>query len=196
MQIELQNAGKKYHKNWIFRNLNVQIDDGQIVALTGHNGSGKSTLLNTIGGFVTPTEGQILRDNSKEYDQTRFNIATPYLNIPEEFTLLEQLTFHAKFKKPLMSIEDMPSLCDLDKSKNKLIQEYSSGMKQRVKLILAFCFDGDLLLLDEPTVNLDETGSQWYLELLRTMRNERTTIIASNQPLEYPNASKIIQLND
>ncbi len=194
MTIELKDLGKKYHRNWIFRNLNESISDGQIVALTGHNGSGKSTLLNTIGGFITPSEGRVLIDNNDDHDQTKINIATPYLNLLDEFTLLEHLEFHAKFKYPIISIEEMPKLCGLNHSENKLIQEFSSGMKQRVRLILAFCYKSDLILLDEPTVNLDESGTDWYLDLLRSLRNNRTTIIASNQPREYQGANQVICL--
>jgi ABC-type multidrug transport system ATPase subunit len=195
MKIELQNLGKKYGRHWVFRNLNYTIEHGGIVAITGKNGSGKSTLLKAIAGYTTPTEGAVSYNSKGQIDQTDFNIAAPYLNLIDEFTLIEQLAFNAKFKRPLTPIEKMITEGNLEDAKDKYLSEFSSGMKQRVRLILAFFFQSQAILLDEPTSNLDEAGLNWYLDLLSKHRNSRTTIIASNQPNEYPGVRNILSID-
>ena len=84
----------------------------------------------------------------------------------------------------------------MEKSKNKLIRYFSSGMKQRVKLALAFCADTPLLMLDEPTANLDAQGSNWYLQLIEQFAAGRLTIICSNQPNEYAFCKNRLNLLD
>ncbi len=195
MKINLQNLGKKYGRHWVFRNLNYTIEQSEIVAITGKNGSGKSTLLKTIVGYTAPTEGLVAYDVGIPIDQTDFNIAAPYLNLIDEFTLTEQLAFNAKFKVPAMSIGQMINASNLNEAKDKYLSEFSSGMKQRVRLMLAFYFESKVIILDEPTSNLDESGLKWYLDLLSKHRNSRTTIIASNQPNEYPGVKNILSID-
>lgn len=198
MQITLVDIGKKYNRNWIFRNINCAIEPGDKVAITGHNGSGKSTLLKIIGGYLAPTQGHILRSGKidKGDFQINYSFAAPYLNLIEEFTLIELLSFHARFKHPLLSIPDMIEKSGLQHAENKHISEFSSGMKQRLRLVMAFFFSSNLILLDEPTSNLDTQGSTWYTELVENHTNGRILIIASNQPEEYTGSNKNIHIEN
>jgi ABC-type multidrug transport system ATPase subunit len=84
----------------------------------------------------------------------------------------------------------------LEKSANKPIKFFSSGMKQRLKLALALFTDKPILIFDEPTVNLDEEACQWYRRAIAEMRKDRMLLISSNVPQEYTFANNIIKITD
>lgn len=188
MTIELQNIGKKFNKDWIFRNLNYEFKSANSYAVTGHNGSGKSTLLQIISGFVLPTEGLVV---SSEYEHNslyqQIAIAAPYLELVEEMTAMEFLQFHQQFKSFIGNIS-LPQILEevqLSNAADKQIRYFSSGMKQRLKLAQAFFSDSQILLLDEPTSNLDKQGINLYLQLIKQYTNDRLVIICSNDEAEY-----------
>ncbi len=188
MIIKLQNIGKKFNKDWIFRNLNYEFKSGNSYAITGINGSGKSTLLQIISGFVLPTEGQVV---SSEYDTNtlyqQIAIAAPYLELIEEMTAMEFLQFHQQFKSFIgnISLSQILEQVQLSTAADKQIRYFSSGMKQRLKLAQAFFSDTKILLLDEPTSNLDKQGISLYLQLIKQYSNDRLVIICSNDETEY-----------
>lgn len=182
MIIKGENIGKKYGRNWIFRDQNFEITAGQSTAIAGKNGAGKSTLLQVIAGYLTPSKGEILIDNIKVDDSIHSSVFIgPYTEIIEEFTLAEFLEFHGNFKKARCSIEEMADSASLPL--NKSIGEFSTGMKQRTKLITAFFFENDVIYMDEPTSNLDEEGFNWWENSLNQLKN-RVLIIASNDKRE------------
>jgi ABC-type multidrug transport system ATPase subunit len=187
VKIELQNTGKKFNTDWIFRNLSYTFDQDQSYAILGRNGSGKSTLLQVISGSIHQTEGIIrytVNGNPvSEQDAFRYvSCSAPYLELIEEFKLMEMIRFHFRFKKilPGYSIDKITGMLGFKNEEHKPIRLFSSGMKQRVKLIMAFLSDTPLLLLDEPTTNLDQAGTEWYLNLIHEFSKNRTVIICSN----------------
>ena len=192
MQIILEQIGRRFNREWIFKNINYLFNSGESYAILGINGSGKSTLLQVISSSLTPSTGTLKYIvEEKEIDvenvYEHLSIAAPYLELIEEFTLLEVLDFHFSFKKRLNNLNNQAliDLLNMDSSKNKQLKYFSSGMKQRVKLILAFCSDTLILLLDEPTSNLDEQGIAWYLDLVNQFSKDRLIIVCSNQAHEY-----------
>ncbi len=202
MKIILSDAGKRFNREWIFRHLNYQFLSPQAYAITGANGSGKSTLLQFIAGALMPSEGKL--EYFLENDQPAsaqfplFSIAAPYLETIEEMTALEFLRFHHQFKpligglSPLQILEKL----GLKEAADKQIRYYSSGMKQRVKLAQAFFSDTPVLLLDEPTTNLDAPGINLYQELIREYCGERLVIVSSNDPQEYSFCQTVIDMKD
>ena len=192
MKIELVNIGKKYNRNWIFKGLNFIVESGDLVSITGHNGSGKSTLLQIISGFNTPSKGSVTYTPVSPDIQTSFAFVAPYQHVIEEFTLVEHLEFHSQFKQPLRSFPEIIEQSGLIGSEQKIIKEFSSGMKQRLRLALAFFFNSKLILLDEPTSNLDKSGEEWYQNLILQFKGSKTIIIASNQDFEIKEATKNI----
>src|SRR5690606_26147651 len=108
------------------------------------------------------------------------SIATPYLDLIEEFTLTEHLRFHFRLKRSRNGIrlEEMLDRLMLSGAKDKHIANFSSGMKQRVKLALAFFSEADLIFLDEPTTNLDRETKDWYHEQLNMLPPHCTIFIA------------------
>ncbi|MGB1247777.1 MAG: ABC transporter ATP-binding protein [Chitinophagales bacterium] len=186
MNIQLKNIGKKYAKTWIFRHIDFNFEKGKSYALVGNNGSGKSTLLKIIASAITPNEGEIhLNGYTEENVYEKLAYCAPYLELVEEMNIIEAIDFHQKFKPLLPSFSTEKIVQLLGFQKDKLMKDYSSGMKQRVKLALAFFSDVDLILLDEPTSNLDRQGIEWYLSLVKEYQQSRTLIIASNVKEEY-----------
>ncbi|MDP9047352.1 MAG: ATP-binding cassette domain-containing protein, partial [Bacteroidota bacterium] len=162
MHITLENIGRRFNRDWIFRGIDYTFTSGKIYAILGPNGSGKSTLLQVLNGSLSPSAGTIsyLYDDKKiviEEVYQYLSLAAPYLELIEEFTLTEMIDFHFKFKNYKAGIDKdkLVALLAMPESRNKMIKYFSSGMKQRLKLGLAFCSDTPMLMLDEPTSNLD-----------------------------------------
>ncbi|AMQ56376.1 ABC transporter ATP-binding protein [Algoriphagus sanaruensis] len=203
MKIQLTEASKRFQYEWIFKNLNLHLQSGDSLAVTGSNGSGKSTLLKCIAGSIPLSSGKITWANeqneipSSDWYQ-KLSISAPYLELPEEFTLSELLDFHFQFKTPIpeISISEMVKTMYLDQHANKPVSQFSSGMKQRVKLSLALFSDCPVVFLDEPTSNLDARGIAWYLELIKNFGLNRILIICSNEPREFEFCTKKIKLEE
>lgn len=201
MQIHTDNLGKRYSTNWIFRHLNLRLESGGKYSVTGPNGSGKSTLLQILAGINPPSQGKIsFAYNKKTLDPAEvyqyLSITAPYLELPEELTLSELLSFHFKLK-PLQKTASLPVIIQkagLEKAMDKQIRYFSSGMKQRVKLLLVFYTDVPLLFLDEPTSNLDAEGIDWYKSELNSLSEEKVVLIFSNQPYEYEGTEHLLHL--
>ena len=187
MKILLENTGKKFNTEWIFRDLSFTFEENEACAILGRNGSGKSTLLQVIAGNLQPTSGTVkyIEGNKEISNQRVFRYLTlvaPYQELVEEFTLAEMLKFHFSFKPlmPGLSFSDIDKLLGFRNAGDKPIRLFSSGMRQRVKLILAILSNTPVLLLDEPTINLDKAGIEWYLELMAKFSNDRIVIVCSN----------------
>ncbi|WP_423146571.1 ABC transporter ATP-binding protein [Rubrolithibacter danxiaensis] len=203
MRIDLENIGRRFNREWIFRGVTYGFEQGSSYAILGPNGSGKSTLLQVIAANLTPSEGKIdyLSANKKVDIESAYKYlswSAPYIELIEEFTLQEQLDFHFKFKPYAnqLNSKEVIELLGLEKSKNKTIRFFSSGMKQRTKLALSFCSDTPVLLLDEPTSNLDLKGIDWYYELVNLFSKDRLLIICSNQEHEYSFCQHKLHLAD
>lgn len=197
MRLILEGLTKKYPKNKLFENLNLTFESNNTYAITGENGSGKSTLIKIIAGVIAPSKGKVVfSENDKILEKENIHqllgITAPYLSLIEEFTLKEHLNFHSQFKKTRSGNKIMDEIenANLHHSLNKPIAEFSSGMQQRLKLILCCSFEAKILLLDEPTSHLDSKGIEWYKDLLKRSRDERITLIASNDPKEYNDFAK------
>ena len=201
--IYLQNIGRRFNRDWIFRSVDFTFSSGNSYAILGPNGSGKSTFLQVINGSLTPSEGELIyKFDSNALDAAQvfkhMSMAAPYMELIEEFSLAEVIDFHFKFKPYLPGINKaiVIDLLGMTTSKNKLIKYFSSGMKQRLKLALAFCSNTTALMLDEPTANLDTQGIDWYLNLTQQYLNNRLVIICSNQEHEYNFCRHLLRITD
>ncbi len=202
MTVSLENIGKKYQYHWVFRNLTHILNAPLHYGITGGNGSGKSTLLKMISGYITPSEGKISwsigdADISSQVFK-HVGIASPHLEIYDEFTLEEIIRFHHKFKPFIHgeSSRSLVSLSGLTKSADKPLKYFSSGMKQRVKILLALLFENPLVILDEPCSNLDEQAIAWYQKIVEDYATNRLLFIGSNSPdTECRSCSEFIHLS-
>ena len=204
MNISLQNTGKRFNREWIFRNFNYEFLQGKSYAITGSNGSGKSTLLQIIAGAALHSEGEIKYEQqasnkiqlATENSYKQISIAAPYLDLIEEMTGNEFLDFHTSFKMLTKPFSEILMEVGLQKAGDKQIRYYSSGMKQRLKLAQAFFSNTSALLLDEPTTNLDEDGIAIYKKLWQENTLNRLVIVSSNDKTEYEQCSNVIKIGD
>ena len=201
MKIKLSNAGKRFNREWVFRNLDLQINSNNSLAIIGPNGSGKSTLLQTIAGIIQLSEGSIFYEHSDseikiEEAYKTVSFCAPYLDLIEEMTLNEFFHFHHQFKPFQIAKEEIIAIIGLEKAADKQISNYSSGMKQRVKLAQAIFSQTNAVLLDEPCTNLDASGIDLYYSLVENYCKNRTLIISSNDELEYRFCQQRILISD
>ena len=199
MQIKLTNTGKRYNREWIFRHFEYEFLADKKYAITGSNGSGKSTLLQVIAGSLTHNEGTVEmtfhgKTIAEENCFKQIAMAAPYLELIEEMTANEFLTFHHQFKSLICTKEEILAAINLEKAANKQIRYYSSGMKQRLKLAQAFFCDTPVLLLDEPTTNLDAEGIALYQKLIANYTNDKMVIISSNDVQEYNFCDEVVAI--
>jgi len=187
ISIRLQSVSKKYYREWVFKDLDLEIKPGARLALLGANGSGKSTLLQVMCGYLIPDAGTVKFTSSngeikQEEAHEHVSFASPFLQLSEEFTLKEIIE-HSAIYKPFQS--DMNSIqiievIELKAAANKQLKYFSSGMKQRVKLGLAILADSELLFLDEPLSNLDANGVKWYQHMIAQYAANKTIVVCSN----------------
>ena len=201
MRIKLIKVGKRFNKEWIVKNLSLDIPSQSSLSITGANGSGKSTLIKLISAYIEPTSGNLQYFKNKrkwpiESIPYTIGLAAPYLNLIEEFSLKEHLEFHFKFRTTAFKLDEIIKKSNFQFSINKRIKDFSSGMKQRLKLALAFYGENQLIILDEPTSNLDREGIEWYRSQIQQKMGTCTIIVASNQPHEYDFIPYTINLND
>lgn len=201
MKIVAENLGKRFNREWIFRKLDFTFEHGNCYAIVGPNGSGKSTLLQVLWGQTPPSAGTVKYFNQQasipiEEVYKSVVLATPYMELIEEFTLQEMVRFHFKFKKVLngYSYNELLDIFELSHARQKQIVNFSSGMKQRLKLGLAFYSDTSSIFLDEPTTNLDKQATEWYRVNLNKTSTSRLVFIASNVEYEYPDHAQKIDL--
>ena len=203
MYIQLEQIGKKYNREWIFRGLSYTFQAGKKYAITGPNGAGKSTLLQTIAGSTVLSEGSIKysiagQEILPENAFTSLSICAPYLTLIEEMTALEFLVFHQSFKclMPGITPDTALEIIGLTTAANKQIRYFSSGMKQRIKLAQAIFSDVPVLFLDEPCTNLDETGYALYQSLIQNYASHKLIIVSSNDKAEYHFCEEVIDIKN
>lgn len=203
MEIVLHNIAKRFRYDWIFRNLNHTFKIGQPCAILGPNGTGKSTLLKILSGHLTPSKGNIefkFQNKVLEIDQVykKVSFAAPYIDLIEELTLKEAIDFHQQFKSLFEGLDTarLIEILRFEASTDKEIKYFSSGMKQRLKLVLAICSASPILLLDEPTTNLDREGMNWYLELMKRFGKDRLVVVASNVETDFSFCKESLNILD
>ena len=197
--VRLDNLGKRYNREWIFRHINYEFVQGKSYAITGPNGSGKSTLLQVIAGAVLHSQGSMHITNGKKETSVenifqQLSFAAPYLELVEEMTATELLNFHSTFKPLTKPVEFILAETALQAAANKQIRYFSSGMKQRLKLAQAFFSNTNILLLDEPTTNLDADGISLYHQLIKNYAQDKLIIVSSNDKQEYSFCEEVIEI--
>lgn len=203
MNLQLNNIGKRYNYQWIFRGLNLDIKSPSIIAIKGSNGSGKTTLMSILSGYQAPSEGTIKwideQNNLISSDKIFQHLTwcSPATELPEEFTLTEMIEFQGKFKPWLMGINTSKiiEITHLQQQAHQPISSFSTGMKQRLKVALSILADVKFVLLDEPTSNLDEWGIGWYKNLVQQYALKRIIIIASNMQHDFINVNAELDLS-
>ncbi len=187
----------------VCKRLSFNVNDAEIAALSGRNGAGKSTVMKMIAGVLQSTGGsiQLLRNGkivSAEERQSSVGFVSPYLQLYEEFSLWEHCCLDAELRGRHFESEDVEHLIRLFglwERKDNLLRTYSSGMKQRAKMIVALWHRPQLLLVDEPTTNVDEAGVETIYRCLHD-RNlcPGIRIVATNELRDLQQCSMTIPI--
>lgn len=185
LQLHAQGLAKHFGGPLLFQDVDLELQQGQSLALTGPNGSGKSTLLQILWGFQRPTAGKVellLDGKVVEREERPFVAAfsAPYLGLPEYLTGRAILDFHFEKRAGRVSVEAMLTETGLARVADKAVRHYSSGQRQRVRLALALYAEAKALFLDEPCTNLDTAGIELYQHLVGARLGESLVVVASN----------------
>ena len=202
--VKLNNLTKTFGRRLVFRNVNHEFVSCNIYGLAGSNGSGKSTLSRIIAGVVSSTKGKVVHSfkgieipPEKLHEQIGF--VSPYLVLYDEFSAEENLIHFARIRGIPFDKDYNYSLLQtfgLYERKRDLLKGYSSGMLQRMKFVFALQHRPKLLLLDEPTSNLDNQGKETVYKVIRDYGKENLVIIASNEDNDLALCNEILNIED
>jgi ABC-type multidrug transport system ATPase subunit len=200
--VEAVELNKSFGRRLIFNDLHFKFEKEGVYGISGPNGSGKSTLVKIIAGIIGSSKGKIIHklDNKEiveEHLHNHFGFVSPYLVLYEEFSTYENLKLFAEIRGVNFNQERIDYLLNkflLFKRKDDLLKTYSSGMKQRVKFIFALMHSPQLLILDEPTSNLDDEGKNSVYELVKEEGRNNIVLIASNENHDLELCSDIVYL--
>ena len=200
--VELRDVGKRFVRQWVLEGLSATFRPGTTTGVRGSNGSGKSTLLRILAGQLRPSRGtaRFLSPTARLLPPgqvyRRVGWTAPYLELPEELTIREYLEFHYGFKG-LLAGYDTPGVLErigLAGVRNRKLVDCSSGMRQRVLLAGALYSRSALLLLDEPSLTLDEASAAWFTDELRAVAPGRTVVVASNDARDLVTCGHTLEL--
>lgn len=206
IEIKCESLYKKYSGRTIFKNLSFNISTSQSLTITGSNGSGKSTLIKVIANLINTSGGKITvsSDNTeipKDKWFQKTGLLSPYLNLYDELTGFENLDFFYRLKSSGRDyLKDRIELSlrkvNLYEKRNELLKNYSSGMKQKLKLAFAVLNEPEILLLDEPRSNLDKAGIDMIYEISDEQKKKGILIIATNDEDDKELCDSILSIED
>ena len=196
--LRLRELTKKYHFKPVFQGVNVDINAGEKWAIIGQNGSGKSTILKVIAGLESYDDGDLeWSDHFPDELSQRVKICAPYTSPIMNLSTVENLQFLQNFHafRNKLNVNEVFELLPEDKrSANKPLTSLSSGMLQRVKLLLSMLPEVPMVILDEPLSNLDFQGVEWYENLVDMFLDKTTVLVGSNDEKEYSFCTKFIKM--
>jgi len=205
----IRNLSHSYGIQRLFSGLNADAENNAVHLVTGSNGSGKSTLLRLLSSAIEPEPGSVdyfIDGVVIPAEKLRYLMAfvAPYQEIPEEFSLMELIEFQKLMEEnpgltKVQSTEaysSVAALFGLDVHSPKLIRDYSTGMRQKAKFVLAFGSGRPIWLLDEPGANLDAASNRILQQFLLDYSKEKLIIMASNEPSEISIGRSLIHLGE
>ncbi len=187
LYFEASGIKKVFNRRTVFANVGFSLSSKQTLLITGRNGSGKSTLVKILSDVLSPTDGRIVvREGKTDVTESRsaiLGLVSPYLQLYEEFSAEENLWYTLALRGKIPDIIHIRSLLEkvfLLNRKDDAVRTYSSGMKQRLKYAFALAHSPHILVLDEPTSNLDTEGTAMVKQIMSEHRKAGILIIATN----------------
>lgn len=187
MKLIVENLNKSYKDHEVFKDANFTFESGKIYGLIGRNGAGKTTFFNSINKDININSGKFLLDDEFIRDininDIGYVISTP--NVPEFLTAREFLNFFLEINKEkikdLKTVDEYFSLVDIkEDDKDKLLKEYSHGMKNKIQMLVSIILMPKVLLLDEPLTSLDVVVQDEIKKLLKSIKKERIIIFSTH----------------
>ena len=210
--IELKHIWKKFGHNAIFKDLNLSINQGEMIAIMGNSGSGKSTLLNIIGLIEKPDEGEVIINNQKIEKLESKQVILAHRNligyIFQNFALVDNETVSKNLDIALMYVDGTKiqkeekkkqalEYVGIPEKMNSKIFELSGGEQQRVALARVILKPCEIILADEPTGSLDEKTAADIISILKKLNSEgKTIIIVTHDPSIANNCNKIYHIEN
>jgi heme exporter protein A len=199
-----ESVTKTFSRRLIFKDISFKLNSSSIFGIAGPNGSGKSTLVKIIAGIISPSGGKLIHQlNGDEIKPEKLHnhigLVSPYLVLYDEFSAYENLNYFSEIRGVTFNKEKVDGLLNkfrLFHRKDDLVKAYSSGMKQRLKFIFALMHSPQLIILDEPTSNLDDEGKEVVYELIREEGKKNIVLIASNEKIDLNLCSERINLDE
>ncbi len=193
MRIEAIGLHKRFTRRWIVEDFSYVFEDCSRTAILGPNGSGKSTLIKLLCGQLLPSEGTVnfYKSGTPVASEDLFrqvSLTGPYVELIEELTGEEVVALHERmrgFRQNLTAADLWTRVAWTKGIRRQAVASYSSGMKQRLRLLLALATEASVVFLDEPTSNLDLEGVEWYKRLVMEWTDQRTLIVASNEERDF-----------
>lgn len=186
--IEIKNVSKKFADQFVLKDIDLNIDDGEQVLFVGQNGAGKSSLMRTILGEYIPTSGSVTIDGFDSFKQRSRALRgisfVPQTPPPLKLSLNELIYFAERTADA--SRGDIVKFCDemeldLSSNLNKPFHKLSGGMKQKFLIALAFGRASKAMIFDEPTANLDPSAREHFKTLLRKYAKDKSLIFISHR---------------
>jgi ABC-2 type transport system ATP-binding protein len=188
MKLEIENLSKNYDDKEILKNINFTFEQGKIYGLIGRNGAGKTTLFNCINEDIDYDTGTFYLEN--EYgknilstDDIGYVISTP--TVPEFLTAKEFLTFFIEINKDkiknIKTIDEYFDMVKINKTdQDKLLKEYSHGMKNKMQMLINIISSPKVILLDEPLTSLDVVVQEDMKQLLKSIKKDHILIFSTH----------------
>jgi heme exporter protein A len=202
LSLKINNLTRRFGHRSVLRDIDFKCGSGTSLCITGPNGSGKSTLLKIIAGLLAPSSGSITlsidgKETTAEAKRRSIRLVSPEMNLYDELTGSENLLFLTSVSGVPASrakIDGMLDSVGLSDRGGDFFGEYSSGMKQRLKLASALMSDPLLLLLDEPSSNLDDDGKELVYHVMEEQKSRGILVYATNERDEQRFGDKIVRL--
>ncbi len=206
VEITCDSLSRTFSGRTVFKNLSFKLSSSQSLSVTGKNGSGKSTLVKIIANLIHASSGKIsISENGIKIPQAerfeKIGFVSPYMNLYDELTGFENLDFFYKLKldREEYSEEEVRSVLqkvNLYEKRNELLKNYSSGMRQRLKLAFAVLNKPEVLIMDEPRTNLDKSGIELVYQISKEQIETGILIIATNDEEDKTLCSETLNIED
>ena len=194
MTIRFDAVNLTFGSHKIFDDLTLEFVDGKIFGVTGKNGSGKSTLLKLAGKILQPDSGSVTFP-----DEKKIAAVSPEMKLYDGLTAAENLKFFARLHGKILSDEEISALgrrvgLDMKIFGDERTENFSTGMRQRLKFAILLAVDADIWLLDEPTANLDDAGRENFFAEIQAAKSDKIILLATNDATEAQVCDEIIEL--
>lgn len=202
ISLEVKNLGKWFGRRKVFDAINFSLKEKNSLVVTGKNGSGKTTLLKILCGLIRPTKGGVVisfngKNLTRDESKNLLGLVMPDLELYGELTALENLVLLSRIQGLYLDKDELKekiARVGLGKREDDLVFSFSSGMKQRLKYAFALLNSPKILVLDEPTANLDEEGISLVDQMISLQKERGILILATNEKADINYGDQIIQL--